>query len=465
MKLKKRVFLCTFLALVMLFVSCFAQSAGPVGTLVDAGASLLFDTDNVTLEGFADFSLNGERFKTAQITYKQAGEDSIWDLRLFTPRQFRSDRETGYTVIANGGDIYVMERYTPGVYRDGTDTPNNTLVRRSTRSDLLVSMGRALAGTVEALLPADDVYITAVETGGREIVVNLTKDTVPDIINPFLNVCVDFILNRFMGVDYDRLNGTDRAGWDEYYTITRDILYTTSSFSIDTCSFVAAVDEKGALTQLQGLVDVLLSSKTESDAVLRVSFDLNAYDYGATSVDVFDPLAYNVVPEGAETQQETVVPADLADRLVARSKEVLYTAGFTADDFGVPEISEDDELYMITYPGYGDFDVITVTLNEDGLLLALADGRWQWYMAPAQEPSETELPTEAVDLLCSFLQEACPEIAAQCVSFIPRLEYNYEDAVCVYIIPQDAEGRDLPYSFYLRLTGPMRLVSYTCLYE
>ena len=86
-----------------------------------------------------------ERFKTAEILYKQAGEDSHWQLDLKTPRRYRADQETGYTVIANGEKLYVMERYWPGTYTTGSDQPNSTVISQSTRADLLYSLFLSVA--------------------------------------------------------------------------------------------------------------------------------------------------------------------------------------------------------------------------------------------------------------------------------------------------------------------------------
>jgi hypothetical protein len=133
------------LSVVFLFVSSLAQTAGISRQLADSGIVLLFETNNVTLSGAADFYLNGERFKSAEVTYKQAGTDSFWDLQLKTPREYRTDRETGFIIIANDENVYVMERYHPGIYSDGSVYPCETLIRRSTRSDILVAAARVLA--------------------------------------------------------------------------------------------------------------------------------------------------------------------------------------------------------------------------------------------------------------------------------------------------------------------------------
>ena len=57
-----------FLTLILLLVfTCSAVADMVIAPLVESAQILLFDTENVTLTGHADFFLNGERFKTADI--------------------------------------------------------------------------------------------------------------------------------------------------------------------------------------------------------------------------------------------------------------------------------------------------------------------------------------------------------------------------------------------------------------
>ena len=461
MKMKKRVFLCVFLAVAMLFVGCFAQAAGVARQLVDAGVSLLFSVDNVTLNGHADFYLNGERFKTANVVYKQAGTDSYWDLDLLTPRVFRKDQETGYIIIANGEKLFVMERFYPGTYNDGSDWPCETLVRRSVRSDTLVSMARVLADQLEILLPQGAFTVTDTAGGGQEISVKLDRPSVPDIVNPFLNLGVDFALKRFMGIDFDRQSS---GLFEDYETVTQGILFTTTSFELGEASFTAELDEQGRLRHTAGTVTALLSSAETAETPLKIDFELDVTDYGSTFVRLFDPAEYDVVPAGTGYAREPVVDPILADLLTARARAALVAAGNKLEEFSSePEIMSAIGLYFVTFPGYGDFDVVTVRLNDEGSVLSIADGREEWYMADAHELSSPELTDEEVSLLRAFLQEGFPYLAEQCATFIPRLEYDWEGAVYIYITARDASGADLPYSFQLRTTAPLRIVDYNCL--
>ena len=67
-----------------------AAAESSLTPFIDAAERLAFDTHNVTITGKADFLLDGERFKTAEITYVQDGENSFWQEKLLTPRPWKS---------------------------------------------------------------------------------------------------------------------------------------------------------------------------------------------------------------------------------------------------------------------------------------------------------------------------------------------------------------------------------------
>ena len=64
--MKKPRALIAVLLILSLCLSAHAEST--VASLIDAAEKLAFETDNVTITGKADFLLDGERFKTAEIT-------------------------------------------------------------------------------------------------------------------------------------------------------------------------------------------------------------------------------------------------------------------------------------------------------------------------------------------------------------------------------------------------------------
>ena len=464
MKLKRRVFLCIVFSVVLLFVSSLAQPAGIARQLADSGIALLFETNNVTLSGAADFYLNGERFKSAEVSYRQAGTDSFWDLSLKTPREYRTDRETGFIIIANDESVYVMERYHPGVYSDGSVYPCETLIRRSTRSDILVAAARVLADQLELLLPAGTFTVTDFPSGSQTISVQLAEGSVPALLHPFLNLAADFALRRYMGIEYDTQDETSRAYYaDNAETITQRIVRTTTSFELGKTDFSVTLDKEGRFSNAEGTAVFLLSTDEQTDIPLEIYFDLTASDYGSTAVERFNPLNYDVIPAGSGPEKAEEADPALAERLTSRAKAVLAAGGYDPAELSQPEVTVEDGLYYVTFPGYGDFDVVSTVLNEQGTFLQLGDGREQWYMSNAHEPAEAELSPEVSALLHAFVREAFPELADKCFSFRPSLEYAYDGATWIYCTAQDENSTDLPYSFYLRLTAPQKIVSFDCL--
>ena len=250
-----------------LSLSFSAPAEGRLSTLMESLHSLLFSTINVTISGEAVFSLNGERFKTAEILYKQAGEDSHWQLDLKTPRRYRADQETGFTIIANGEKLYVMERYWPGTYTTGSDQPNSTVISQSTHADLLYSLFLSLADEMEALLPENALVFPETEEEGRVTEISLSEETTPAVVNTSLNLAADFLLRRFMGVNYDSVRNWGQGHAEDYTTVTQAVLYSTDFFVLGDTTVSFTEDAKGRITGVSGTITALLSSEEFSREV------------------------------------------------------------------------------------------------------------------------------------------------------------------------------------------------------
>ena len=292
--MKHRKLLIAAALLLVLAVVLPVLAEGTLSSFVAAGRSLLFETDNVTLTGHAEFSYNGERFKTADILYKQDGAYSHWQLDLLTPVPNKPDMETGYTVVANGEAIYSMEKYHPGVYSVWYDIPCSSVLRRTLKSDAVMSLASAAAPVLETLLP-DGAMTVADSADGREIRISLTKETTPDLLNSTLYLAADFFVHRLMATDID-LDWTDYTGtFDRYQTVTEAILHTTDSIALGDTSLVIRMTADGRLAGISGEAVVLLTSSETNDAPLNISFDLSVTDYGSTVVKTFDPAAFGVV--------------------------------------------------------------------------------------------------------------------------------------------------------------------------
>ncbi len=289
-------FLSVLLVFSLVAVCCLsASSEGNLLRIFDAGKTLLVDTENVTVSGHAECTLDGERFKTADILYKQDSTYSHWQLDLLTPRPDAEDRETGYTIIANGEKIVIMEKYNPGFYTVAYDEPSRSLLRQSAASDLLVTMAYALADPIEGLLPEGAITETQGD-GGTELQITLTRDSVPGLLTPLLNYAAQFTLRRFMGIDTDYISDQYTGAFGDYLTTTQAIIGTTTSYLLGDTSITLSLDETGRLGNIRGTVDLILSAKHEPERTVTVTFNAAFTDYGTTYVRTFDADTYGVAP-------------------------------------------------------------------------------------------------------------------------------------------------------------------------
>ena len=147
-------------ALLALAICAAALAENAANDLYNDVADLLFRTNNVTLNATAEFSLDGTWFKTAEGTWKQDMDRSWRQLILRSPKMDGTERRNGYTIVCEGQKIWLMEVFTPGVYRDGSTAARTSILRRSVETGQMIRLAGALAGEANLLLGAGTV-ITA----------------------------------------------------------------------------------------------------------------------------------------------------------------------------------------------------------------------------------------------------------------------------------------------------------------
>ena len=94
------------LMLMTIAIAALAEStaSSPIAQTIDSCGTLLFGTDNVTLKGGVELSLDGNWFKTAEVTCQQEGYNSCIDLKVKSLRKNGKTKDSGYTVFdQNGG--------------------------------------------------------------------------------------------------------------------------------------------------------------------------------------------------------------------------------------------------------------------------------------------------------------------------------------------------------------------------
>lgn len=286
-----------FAIMVILCVSIAAAGLADetLSELWDSGCDLLFHTDNVTLDGEAFFSMDGEHFKTARLHYVQDGYRSLYDWKLFTPTDDEGgEMESGWTIIADDeGEYYLMEVYYPGTYRNGSDNRQNTLLRRSVELDAVADLAGAVVKQIA--LPAGTVTVTEAD-GEKTVHIVLTAEQIPDLALSAVNLGAGFLADRWYAYGYDRSKEWDDSmDFEGYVTVTEALTDGTVRWTLRDADVEFTLDTQNRLTGVNGSLCML---STFWDGVVRaveVQMNLSVTAYGESGVKRFDPAEYNVV--------------------------------------------------------------------------------------------------------------------------------------------------------------------------
>ncbi|MBQ6173058.1 MAG: hypothetical protein IKS31_03310 [Clostridia bacterium] len=267
---------------------------------------LLFATPNVTLQGTAEFRLEGTRFKGVEARYVQDGGDSFWDLKLSTPRKDGTERETGYLIICNEIDeheahVCVMDRYKPGFYRELTEGYSQpSLVTPTVTMQQLAGLAAQLMPVIEAGLPEGAVTVSDAENGGETVHLVLTADDVTPLMNAALNTVAlpvaEHIFREDHGIAFDTYWGPAIDIMDFHTTVTDGLLSCVTGLRLAAADLTFTLDGEGRITGAEGTLGIDVD--TDSDGTLRLDIDIagTISDYGDSHVDTFDPAVYNVLP-------------------------------------------------------------------------------------------------------------------------------------------------------------------------
>ena len=460
------------LAVLAALLLCLAPVTGAFaeGVLPDlfaAGRGLMFDTHNVTINGSASFALEGEAFREAKIEYRQDGENSFYDLTLINPK---NGVVNGYTIIANGEDIYVMEKYITGFYRSGTSDAQSTLVRRTTLLENILNMAELLGGQMEASL-GDAISVTETETG-RAVRIRLDGAQAEGLIDTGLNLAAEYIAQRyFEGAYFDRRydeEGRFPLNRESYLSTAAYILDTTRYYTLDALDVTLEQDGEDRFTGVHGAAALYAVGYDGVSRKLEIGLDLALSDYGSTKVDRFNPDDYSVVPyvEWAETYYGRDIYADtsdeetLLDYYFGRAVDVAQACGFPVD--------YSTNASMASYESFCDALLedqekgVSVTVEFDKAedrLLRVSDNNAQWSDGEhrAAEGLDEILP-ECVNFAFSFLNTVHPDadqLKLGCAGMV-----TLEDGT-TYVILQNLNDN---YVYMVVQAQPeMRVVFYTCM--
>ena len=280
--------LCTMIAL---GVCCAGaeQSEAALIPFYDAAEELLCRTENVTLNGKAVFSLDGETFKTAVSSYVQDGRRSVWDLRLSTPLR----EDNGFVIYADGLKRYVREIYCPeypDTYITGTGGVETAVLRPSVRLDLMKEIARQMTLRAEEILPAGAFRLETLPDGGTQAAVTLDGD-IPMPIDAALNLGWQFIIQRYFYMNYDQRSAEEMPSFDGAVSVWQGLLGATSTLTLKSAAVTMTLDAEARLTAVNGMLSVWCNGWNEPTHRLDITFSLDVTDRGASAVRAFDPEA------------------------------------------------------------------------------------------------------------------------------------------------------------------------------
>ena len=358
-----------------------AKAEMPLTAICDSADVLLFKTSNVTITGEAVFSMDGERFKTAGIKYIQDGDRSLWELKLSSPRADGRERENGYTVIADGSRIYVMEVYRPGVYKTGTATPQSTLLRKSIQLDLLRDLVRMVAAQME--IPADNNAVTIEENReGSDIRIIAEEDVTP-IVNMTLNLLAQYCARRYFHMDYDQISELQMIPMSAYLTVTESIIACTKFIALKHADINIQKDQNGQPENISGDVSILLNTAKDGEHTVNITFLAEISDRGESHVGTFSPAEYNVrLAEGAmeiENIMYSEVDEYTQEKLIEQAKTVWEQTGFKLDDSTYGYAYKQNGRYCTELVDNANNLTLSCVTNVAGKVLELrhASSRWQ----------------------------------------------------------------------------------------
>ena len=327
--MKKCILLVFSIFIILLFLST-ALAEKPLSMLCDSVFDLLFETDNVTIDGEIVFSLDETEFKRAKAKYIQDSDRSYWDLKLYSPKNDGSIRENGYTIIADGSKIYVMEVYRPGIYKTGTNAPQSTILRKSVQMNLMKKLFRSVSEQAETETMKHTVQIVE-DAEEQEIRIEL-KENLPESFQMAFNFMTQYAAKRYFGIDYDRLNERNIPPMSAYATIKEGILSCTKSVALDQLKLTVKNDSNGRPERISGDSSIILITAKDGEKTLDIHFSIDISDYGTSHVDTFIPSDYDVkLADGAmdiENVEYTEVDDDTQDKLIEQAKKAWSESGY-----------------------------------------------------------------------------------------------------------------------------------------
>lgn len=284
------------LALILIILCAAAQAESPLAKYYSAVEELLFYTDNVKVNVKAEFSLDGEWFKTAEADLAQDRNRSSRQLHLYSPKADGTQRHNGWSITTEGEKLYLIEYYRPDVYRTGMTHEHTSLIRRTIETEPLVRMGKLLSENAGQLLLDPDKMT---EKDGKELTIRLEGES-SYLADAMLNLFWQFAARRWFSMNYDGIETDNSISMSPFITVSQALLWCTRNLELLSADVTVKLDDSGRFSEMDGTAVIGVETLSDGVKQLQVKLHASASDYGTTMVGRFDPKSFNVVlAEGA----------------------------------------------------------------------------------------------------------------------------------------------------------------------
>lgn len=473
--MKKRIILITaILAAAVMVTVCAASSANDTyAELYDDAAALLFDEQNVSLSVSADFELDGNWFKTAEGTWKQDGDKSFRKLHLRSPKKDGSIRENGYTIVTEGLDLFLMEEYTPGVYRTGTTNNRSSILRKTAATQQLVSLGRVMASRADLVL--GEGALTRPADGEVRIALD---ENAPALVNAALNQAAMFAAKRYFSVDYDQLlPGPAYTSIYDYGTLSQGILSCMRGLSVRKADITLKTDGENRLQSAEGSIGLYLETSDDGVHQLDVTFRAEVSDRGSTMLKKFDPADYGAElakdswdalgnREGEEIRPGT--SEALEDQMMMDAMKIWENTGFNMVASTSVSCKWDGYCNVVSIEGGNDGITKKAWFSDDGQFynIEAEPADWMDNMEEGEEYDlETGLDPETDGKAQAFFREFMENIRFEKADQVKDLQvqWTFEKNGSLYALYEDKSDPDVTgISFVIRIRPEMRIEAFYC---
>ena len=468
-------------ALLLALTVCFtvlAESNAP--KVYDSLVNLLFATNNVTVTAKAEFSLDGEWFKTAEGTWKQDFSRSFRELTLRAPKADGSERKNGYTIITEDDKLFLMETFTPGIYKAGGTASRQCIFRNTVETEMLINLGRALMANTDMFLGSG--ALTENAEGQTHLVLGPDASAV---FNAALNEAARFAVKRYFDIDYDIIGKENGASLYSYNTKTQGLLYSMKDVSVQKVDITATCDANGDLQHVEGTVALYVSTAADGVHQLDVKLQLDATDRGATMVKKFNPADYQVNLSELDSmsgngdgysyedagneeygyEAPAVSDADLLDDIGFRALQLWSETACDMKSVTNTNLNRHKDEYEIDLMN-GNGSIWRTFFKQDGRFSSMQaePNDWQVEISKYNYDSTPDAETDekVKSFLMDFLQKATPEVLNSVNDL--KAEWTYEANGAVYAqyneYPLNQQGDGV--LLVVRISPNMQIEYYSC---